>query len=304
MIKYYAYYNHGGYKDLYLGNSEDCVPTRYFLPLLTVYESDESMADKVKEWKELPTMVNLSTNTQEYNYPEDAKVMVSHAGYKLQYRMVGKMGVLSLRDIAGNKDAYGRSCPFVFMMVADTDEECHLLDSVCYYIWKNLGETESVLSSLFINDFNVNGLRFELKRLNDYLQQILVSTNEAIEVNTYNRRVSFFLVPEGMRFATAFEEQQLTKNDISVAYSLASSSSYRYTPSQVYYGPSGYPSINVEYSQDIQHQEETNTEQHHYLRKAFGFAKAEDVEALKRDYEKLLLRVEKLEKQLQNSENK
>lgn len=303
MIKYYAYYNHGGYKDFYLGNSEDSVLCRYFLPLLSIYESDGSMSETVKEWKELPSMVNLSSKTQEYNYPEEAKVMVSHAGYKLQYRVVDKKGVLSLRDIVGNKDAYGRSCPFVFMMVADTDEECQLLDSVCYYIWKNLGETESLLSTLFINDFNVNGLRFELKRFNDYLHRILASTNEAIELNTYNRRVRFFLVPKGMRFATAFEEQQITKNDVSVAYSQDSSSSYRYSPPQVYYGPSGYPPINIENSQERQYQETPDTEQHHSLRKALGFAKAEDLEALKCFCEQLFRRVEELETKVQKLEN-
>lgn len=303
MIKYYAYYNHGGYKDFYLGSNEDKEPARYFLPLISVYEADTSMTEKVKEWKKLPAMVNLSNTTVRLNYPDGAKVMVSHAGYKLQYRIVGGMGVLSLRDIVGSKDAYGRSCPFVFMMVAESKDEQQLLETVCYYFWKNIGQTESFLSSLFINDFNVNGLRFELGQLNDYLGRIIESTHYIIEENTYNRRICFILVPNGIRFETTCEEQQITKKDVSVAYN-QDSLIYRYSPPQTYYGPSGYPPINVEYSQDRRYQEAPNTEQHHSLRKTFGFAKAEDVEALKRDYEKLLLRVEKLEKQLQNSENK
>ena len=42
MIKYYAYYNFGGYKDFYLGSQEEGIPSKYFLPLLAVYESSKT----------------------------------------------------------------------------------------------------------------------------------------------------------------------------------------------------------------------------------------------------------------------
>lgn len=36
MIRYYAYYNHGGYKDFYLGNQEENVKSKFFLPLVMI----------------------------------------------------------------------------------------------------------------------------------------------------------------------------------------------------------------------------------------------------------------------------
>ena len=173
MIRYYAYYNHGGYKDLYLGSSEDTIASRYFLPLLSVYENEESMAKDVAAWKKLPPIINLSTGTSEFNYPTQARIMMSHAGYKLQYRLLEDKGVLALRDVGNNKDAYGRTCPFAMMMVADTDEDKEKLEILCYYIWKNLEESESIFSSKFVNDFDVNGLRFDISSLNDTIQNIV-----------------------------------------------------------------------------------------------------------------------------------
>ena len=38
MIKYYAYYNQGGYKDFYVGTQEEEVKSKYYLPLLAIHE--------------------------------------------------------------------------------------------------------------------------------------------------------------------------------------------------------------------------------------------------------------------------
>lgn len=307
MIRYYAYYNHGGYKDLYLGSSEDKIAYRYFLPLLSVYESDESMAEKVAEWKKLPAITILSTETSEYNYPTLARVMMSHAGYKLQYRHFGDKGVLALRDVGNNKDAYGRNCPFVMMMVADTDEDKEILEIVCYYVWKNLSAAETLFSSLFVNDFEVNGLRFDVALLNDNLQNIVSDAVGKLEDNTYNRPVHFFLLPDGMRFATAFEEQQCNKEEVAFAYNLGITSTakeYKYSPPQVIYGPSGYPPI---YTQQPHEMPVNNTEPsfpHHSFRNALGFAKNEDLQALMKSYKKLMERVAQLEQRLNELENK
>ena len=37
MIKYYAYYNQGGYKDFYVGTHEEEVKSKYYLPLLAIH---------------------------------------------------------------------------------------------------------------------------------------------------------------------------------------------------------------------------------------------------------------------------
>ena len=303
MIRYYAYYNHGGYKDFYLGSNEDSDFSRYFLPLLSVYENDDRMVDKVKEWKELPSIINLSTDTSEYNYPKAARVMMSHAGYKLQYRIIDNKGVFALRDIQGSKDSYGRNCPFVMMMVADTDDEKKILRTLCSYIWKNLDESETLLSKLFVNDFEVNGLRFNLGEWNDVISRIIVTAEDCIDENPYNRPVILFVSPSDIRFSAAFEEQQITKNDVSVAYKLDSTDIYRYTIPQTYYGPSGCPPMPTGHMNEKVKQKE-NQEHGHSIRNALGLGKAEDMEFLKEAVVALKKRLEILEKKVQEFENK
>ena len=305
MIHYYAYYNHGGYKDLYLGNSEDIVASRYYLPLLAVYDNDPAMAEKVAEWKLLPSVINLSAETEEYNYPERARVMISHAGYKMQYRIIDGKGVFSLRDIGGNKDSYGRTCMFLMMMVADTKTDNYILGKVCHYVWKNLDKAESLFSSLFVNDFNVNGLRFDVAKLNEFLAGIVSSVKDSPEENDFKRMVQFFAFPADMAFACAMEEQQITKRDIVVAYRLGpfdSEEVYRYTDS-------ADDSLTEEYEfhnpivSDEPLKPGKSSAQTHSLRKALGFAKAEDLEALILAHDKLLERIAALETRIQILEN-
>ncbi len=304
MIRYYAYYNHGGYKDLYLGNSEDSEPSRYYLPLLPVYEEDESMADKVAEWKKLPSIINLSTETCEYNYPTQARVMISHAGYKLQYRLMEGKGVFALRDIGGKKDLYGRNCPFVLMMVADTDEDKKRLEKVCFYVWKNIGKSESLFSSLFVNDFEMNGLRFDIEKLNEQITDIVASAEDTLEENTYNRPVPFFVLPDDIRFVSAFEEQQITKNDVAVAYNLGISSKrkiFRYSPPEAQNGTKDVSSVEHS-SQKNSAKENNSSTENHSFRKALGFATTNDFNALYQSHQQLLKRVELLEKKIQELE--
>lgn len=304
MIKYYAYYNHGGYKDLYLGSNKDTVDSRYFLPLLSVYENDESMSEKVAEWRELPAIINLSTNTSEYNYPTEARVMMSHAGYKLQYRHFDTKGVFALRDVCGNKDSYGRTCPFVMMMVGDTMEDKRYLEVVCYHVWKNLDAAEAFFCGLFVNDFEVNGLRFDVSKLNEWLREILSTTDGALEENTYSCPVHFFVVPDGMRFASAFEEQQVSKDQVAIAYNLGNTREYTYTPPQVKPESPGDPPPCSKLTQDNPTRTEEQPSQHHSIRNALGFAKAGDLESLVKKIQELTNRIYELEQRVQDLETK
>lgn len=303
MIKYYAYYNYGGYKDLFLGSSDDIVECRYFLPMLPVYITDSSMQDKVEFWKKLPAIISLSNQTAEYSYPSEARVMMSHAGYKLQYRVVGDKDVLALRDIAGCKDTYGRSCPFVMMFVADTLEDKECLKILTHYIWSHTQEAESQLCTLFVNDFDVNGLRFDVKILNDFVQRIASTYGESIDGNPYKRKVPFLIVPDGIRFRSAFEEQQISEKDVALAYDEGKRPIYRYEPRQEVYGPAGTVPDNILPSQDKPVVEKLQ-DLHISLRSSLGLAKEEDLEFLLDSQQNLLRRVECLENRIKELENK
>lgn len=303
MIKYYAYYNYGGYKDLYLGSSDDTVECRYFLPMLSVYMTDPLMREKVEVWKNLPAIISLSNQTEEYSYPSEARVMMSHAGYKLQYRLIGNYDVCSLRDIAGGKDTYGRSCPFVMMLVADTLEDKELLKILTHYIWCNTQEAENMLCTLFVNDFDVNGLRFDVKNLNDFVVRVASTHRESIEDNQYKRKVPFFIVSDGFSLRNAFEEQQISEKDVAFAYDEGKLCKYRYAPSQVQHEPSGAaPVISPQYQKGTiaEKLHETNTS----VRSALGLAKDEDLQILLKSQEKLIEKIERLEKRIIELEKK
>lgn len=302
MIKYYAYYNYGGYKDLFLGSSDDIMEYRYFLPMLSVYMTDPSMQEKVEVWKNLPAIINLSNQTEEYSYPSEARVMMSHAGYKLQYRTVGNEDVVALRDIAGSRDTYGRSCPFVMMFVANTAEDKAKLKVLAHYIWCHTEETESCLSSLFVNDFDVNGLRYDIKSLNDFINNVVSTHEESIEDNTYKRRVPFFIVPDGIRFRNAFEEQQISENDVALAYGEGQQLIYRYEPSQVVYSPSDYVPVTNRPSQENP-ASEREQESSVSLRSALGLA-TEKMRNLLKSQGELIKRIENLERRIAELENK
>lgn len=243
MIKFYAYYSFGGYKDLYLGNNEDSVVSRYYLPLLPVYENDESMAEKVKGWRELPPIINLAESTTD-NYPQGARVMMSYAGYKIQLRRIDGKSVFAIRDVEGAKDAYGRSCPFVMMLVADTANEYILLRKTASYFYENMKDVEAFISTLFIYDYSVNGLRFDLHKFNDELNRISMEQEDNIDENSYNRDVDFYIVPDNIRFADAFSEQGITKYNVAFASDVSNTKAYKYTPVTVQstmYGSMIYP---------------------------------------------------------------
>lgn len=307
MIKYYAYYNHGGYKDFFLGSNEDTITSRYFLPLLSFFESDESMTEKVAEWKKLPPIIFLSQETKEVKYPSEARVMMTHAGYKLQYRHIEDKDVFAIRDISGHKDADGRACPFVMMMVADSDLDKQCLKKVCYYAWNNLEKFESLLNRMFVNDFDVNGLRFEIGELNTCIANIVDSTIEILEENSFNKSVHLFVFPDSIPFATAISEQKITKAEIAVAYAFDGNTNreiYRFTTPQMIYGPSCSIPIYQQPNRDSPTWGKESSLPHGSIRQALGIVKAEDFDSLLKSHQNLLMRVVELENKIKEIENK
>ncbi len=184
MIKYYAYYSHGGYKDFYLGCNAEDTKSRYFLPLLQVHEQrliekpNAELQKEVDRQRQLPMLTVLTDLTVEYNYPDCLRRMVSHSGYKALYRRIdSRRTVFAIRDIPGTKDAYGRSTPFCIMMVGDSNDDTATLDCLARYMTQHLTDLEQFLSTLFVNDVAENGLRFDLRLLNNEIDRIAASNS-------------------------------------------------------------------------------------------------------------------------------
>ena len=226
MIKFYAYYNHGGYKDFYLGSQTENVDFKYFLPLLNVHEHalkdnyDEELHKNVERQKSLPKLVALSDQTISYNYPSGARVMMSHSGYKLLYRQIKQQYILAIRDISGKTDSYGRQSPFNVMIIGDSEEDIKHLDSISEYIRSNIFTFEEQVSSFFENDFVENGLRFNFKAFNTLLYEI-VSKNLSLPIdNKLNLPIRLLIIPSSTKIDKALNEQSIMLNDILQCYNV------------------------------------------------------------------------------------
>ena len=216
MIRYYAYYNHGGYKDFYLGNQEENVKSKFFLPLLAVHEQsleenpdNDELRKQVEHQMQLPKLVVLSDTTAEYNYPKEARVLMSHGGYKMLYKCLNhKYYALAIRDIAGPKDVYGRQSPFNMMFVGE-QEDLMNLDKFAEYIRNNYSSFLEFISTLFVNDLNENGFRCDIERLTSFLPSIIEKEEPSSYSESSNLPVRLLVVPSLYNLNTALKEQNL-----------------------------------------------------------------------------------------------
>lgn len=221
MIRYYAYYNHGGYKDFYLGNQEENVKSKFFLPLLAVHEQsleensdNDELRKQVEHQMQLPKLVVLSDTTSEYNYPREARVLMSHGGYKMLYKRLNhRYYALAIRDIAGSKDVYGRQSPFNIMFVGEQGDLMNL-DKFAEYICNNYISFWEFISTLFVNDLNENGLRCDIERLTSFLHSIIEKEENSSFLGSSNLPVRLLVVPSLYNLNTALKEQNLNRRDI------------------------------------------------------------------------------------------
>lgn len=226
MIKYYAYYNHGGYKDFYLGSQEEDVKSKYFLPLLTVHElslsenpDDAELRNQIEHQRSLPKLIALSDKTIEYNYPKQARTLMSHGGYKVLYRSIGcSQYVLAIRDIAGSKDIYGRQTPFNMMLIGDDQKDLKEMDIIAEYIRNNISSFESAVGSIFIDDIKENGLRCDIGKLRDKLNEIIENSSPLIIDGKMKPSVRMLVIPNISMLNSAIKEQNIDRDDIYICY--------------------------------------------------------------------------------------
>lgn len=298
MIKYYAYYNHGGYKDFYLGSQEEGVDFKYFLPLLHVHEQtlkdnyNEELSKKVERQKQLPKLVPLSDVTIDYNYPSEARIMMSHSGYKLLYRRIKQKSVLTIRDISGKTDSYGRQSLFNVMIIGDSEEDIKSLDSIAEYIRCNIITFEEQMCSYFVNDFVENGLKFNFKAFNAYIHE-LISKYLVLQIDEIlNLPIRLLVIPSSTKIEKALSEQSITLNDILLCYDIDGVMLHRAQKEQ----PPFNQSENIERNS---RSPRTNRELEHdipSIHEMFNIPKLDDIRKLWDYIYKLEKRIEKLEK--------
>ncbi len=223
MLKYYSYYNVGGYKDLFLGDSTLPCEHTYFIPLYSIWKrkaesGDASLAAKVEALEQLHKMQVL-TGEDSHGLPQTAKTLISHGGYKTFFsRESNGESIFAIRDIDSNsKDETGRNIPFLLIITGTTDADRIALERVAAYTTSHIDEMSGKLASLFSYDANVNGIAFDIKSLTKLIEGISKEQSNSFLtlagqkfVNSEQEGVSLFTIPEGLNKEIAIREQKLT----------------------------------------------------------------------------------------------
>lgn len=223
MLSYYSYYSVGGYKDMYLGNSEMKEKDVFFLPLLALWEKraatnhDSELMEKVKTLAALPS-IKILNQQETYGLPARADRIFSHGGYKVIY-VAYKSGesILAVRNIEGSeKDESGRTIPFLLAIAGTTANDKKTLGKLAAYIAANLQTASKQFASLFEYDPEKNGICFHLSALNAWVQQISNSAVSSIlticgeyAIDPRLTDAAWVIVPEGLNRKVAVEEQKL-----------------------------------------------------------------------------------------------
>lgn len=227
MIHIYSYYNHGGFKDLYLGTLEEDIESKYFIPLYKVYEkrlaenpNDKKSADKMALWSSLVQIKELNEKSSEA-YPQDASIVISHSGYKVILKQLQNgTNLLAVRDIPGHADEFNRPSPFAIMLIGDNKQDYAQLCILADYLKnkENLSLFETFSSGVFEHDIKVNALQFHFREFVSEVKDIISKHEIKEEKFINNRKVKLIVVPETLKAIDAIREQGLTKYDIELLY--------------------------------------------------------------------------------------
>lgn len=227
MLKYYSYYNVGGYKDMFLGDSTMSSESTFFLPLLPVWKKkaeagDLSMVEKIESLEKL-SKINILTLDANYGLPNSALTLITHAGYKVYLSMLATgESIFAIRDInSNNKDESGRSIPFLLLVVGTTDVDRIILEKLAAYAASHIDEISKKIANLFSYNPTVNGIEFSLHTLNELIKDISAKNNNTfmtltrdVVVDLKKNEVALFAIPEGLDKTIAIKEQNLKGKNV------------------------------------------------------------------------------------------
>lgn len=222
MLKYYSYYNVGGYKDMFLGDSSMSSTETYYLPLLAIWKKKANSGDseaesKVRSVENLPK-IQLLSSKDSFDLPEDAELLFSHGGYKV-ILTTGSKGesIFAIRDIESDvKDESGRTMPFLLIIVGTTPDDARILEKVTAYASSHLDSFSKKISSLFFYDADINGVVFKLADMESIVRKIdnegnnsLLTLDGVKTIESKRGAVSLLVLPEGLSKDLAMTEQGL-----------------------------------------------------------------------------------------------
>lgn len=214
MIRYYAYYSCGGYKDLYLGNSSLQTEYTYFLPLLATWQKGlrPEHIDKLKQIEGLQQIEVISKDNS-FDFPTQAKNLFSHGGYRVIYLTLSNGDTcLCVRDITnGAKDEEDRDIPFNILITASGEDDVKILDQFCLDSLNHQNGFYELMSPLFSYDPIINGIKFHLGKLNSTIYDTPTTYGE---LGHTPNRVNFIIVDSAAMAQTALNELNLRREQI------------------------------------------------------------------------------------------
>lgn len=218
MIRYYTYYNCGGYKDIYIGADTDSEDAHYFIPLLPVWLKNNKPGDKVKiERAQSVAHVGLISQTDRYGFPKECIRFFSHGGYKALFRMLstGEM-CLGIREIVAKNTSLGdQSYPFNMLLIADTPESIQKLGAFAYQYLKDANNIEDSFCKVISYDPVVNGIKFDTHSLNEIVNN---SSPLDFECSPEPLDVTYLKLASRKDFKLSLQEQNIKAENIKEIY--------------------------------------------------------------------------------------
>jgi hypothetical protein len=214
MIRYYAYYSCGGYKDLYLGDSSLKTDYTYFLPLLATWQKGikPEYAEKLRQVEGLQ-QIGVISNDNHFDFPTQAKNLFSHGGYRVIYlTLLNGDTCLCIRDITnGAKDEENRNIPFNILITASGEEDTAILDKFCLSYLGNIDGLYELMSPIFSYDPLVNGIKFNLGKLENAIYDTPTSDKGLRHLPNH---VNFLIADTVSMASVAMSELKLKKEQI------------------------------------------------------------------------------------------
>ena len=222
MVKFYAYYSFGGYREFYLGNSQDTFTHSWYFSMLPIWEArlreseDEALRARIEEARNLPQIEDVGKGG-ENAIPKEASSLVSHGGYDVIYKTAGEHQVLAVKDIDSRDDS-GRPAPFMMLFEANNGEGIALLDKLAEYLLTELKTFKGKLSELFVYDLDKNGLRFDVQLMNAILAEVNgLATSPQV---AWHKHYPVHIIITAQKLDITLQNQNLSRADVFFASDL------------------------------------------------------------------------------------
>ena len=217
MLRLYAFYSVGGYKDMYLGTLSQESSSTYYLPLLPIMKKRNNPAeqDHVVALEKLQR-VEIINKEKDWGFPNECNTLFSHGGYTIIYKtLCDGMSCLAMRNLTSSmRDEEGRSTPFNLLFVAENTKDNYILDKVAIYCKDHSQEINSILSPTIVYDAVVNGLRVDLQNIYNWVRSLPDTTPLLHNTN----RVNYIIVSDKQMIEIVIKEQNLSNIPIDAIF--------------------------------------------------------------------------------------